>query len=202
MLFWLKVTEATRQPQFASQLLSVSRAPGKKSGCAQDLWAECDLPSRWNGHIGGACSLSCIVGGGQRAPLLTNLPKEMSMGPTTTTASTAILESRGEFLGELALLQGWPWVHQNRVILCGCGGDLHRSPKKSRNWSRPQDARFPLRRESLAKCDFFCEESGVKTVLAAEFPAIPSSPVKIASERRCASLVHSGLAHFLDTPWL
>ena len=29
-------------------------------------------------------------------------------------------------------------------------------------------------------------------VLAAEFPAIPSSAVKIASERRCAILVHSG----------
>ena len=32
----------------------------------------------------------------------------------------------------------------------------------------------------------------VKVVLAAEFPAIPSSAVKIASERRCAILVHSG----------
>ena len=30
-------------------------------------------------------------------------------------------------------------------------------------------------------------------VLAAEFPAIPSSAVKIASERRCAILVHSGV---------
>ena len=29
-------------------------------------------------------------------------------------------------------------------------------------------------------------------ILAAEFPAIPSSAVKIASERRCAILVHSG----------
>ena len=29
-------------------------------------------------------------------------------------------------------------------------------------------------------------------ILAAEFPAIPSSAVKIASERRCAALVHSG----------
>ena len=29
-------------------------------------------------------------------------------------------------------------------------------------------------------------------VLAAEFPAMPSSAVKIASERRCAILVHSG----------
>ena len=33
----------------------------------------------------------------------------------------------------------------------------------------------------------------VKVVLAAEFPAIPSSAAKIASERRCAILVHSAL---------
>ena len=33
----------------------------------------------------------------------------------------------------------------------------------------------------------------VKMVLAAEFPAIPSSAVEIASERRCAILVHSGV---------
>ena len=32
----------------------------------------------------------------------------------------------------------------------------------------------------------------VKMILAAEFPAIPSSAAKIASERRCAILVHSG----------
>ena len=32
----------------------------------------------------------------------------------------------------------------------------------------------------------------VKMILAAEFPAITSSAIKIASERRCASLVHSG----------
>ena len=32
-----------------------------------------------------------------------------------------------------------------------------------------------------------------KVFLAAEFPAIPSSAVKIASERRCAILVHSAL---------
>ena len=29
-------------------------------------------------------------------------------------------------------------------------------------------------------------------ILVAEFPAIPSSALKIASERRCAILVHSG----------
>ena len=49
--------------------------------------------------------------------------------------------------------------------------------------------------------DFLCEENReprfllrrkwVQMALAAEFPAIPSSAVKIASERRCAILVHS-----------
>ena len=36
-------------------------------------------------------------------------------------------------------------------------------------------------------------------VLAAEFPAIPSSAAKIASERRCAILVHSG-EHWTGSP--
>ena len=62
------------------------------------------------------------------------------------------------------------WVHQNRAILCGCGGDLYRSPtNRAIFWG-------PKMRD---------------LVLAAEFPAIPSSAVKIASERRCAILVHS-----------
>ena len=38
---------------------------------------------------------------------------------------------------------------------------------------------------------FLLRRKRVKTVLAAEFLAIPSSAVKIASERRCAILVHS-----------
>ena len=42
------------------------------------------------------------------------------------------------------------------------------------------EPRFSLRRKR------------VKMILAAEFLAIPSSAVKIASERRCAILVHSG----------
>ena len=40
---------------------------------------------------------------------------------------------------------------------------------------------------------FLLRKKWVKMVLAVEFPAIPSSAVKIASERRCAILVHSGL---------
>ena len=34
--------------------------------------------------------------------------------------------------------------------------------KKSRDFLRPQDARFPLRRKSLANRDFFCEGNGQK----------------------------------------
>ena len=33
-------------------------------------------------------------------------------------------------------------------------------PTTSRDFLRPQDARFPLRRRSLANRDFFCEENG------------------------------------------
>ena len=33
-------------------------------------------------------------------------------------------------------------------------------PRKSRDFLRPQDARFPLRRKTLANRDFFCEENG------------------------------------------
>ena len=38
---------------------------------------------------------------------------------------------------------------------------FYRSPK-NRDFFRPQDARFPLRRKSLANRDFFCEENGLK----------------------------------------
>ena len=85
-------------------------------------------------------------------------------------------------------------MHQNRAILCGCGGDFLPLPKKSRDFLRPQDARFPLRRRTIAsEPRFLLRIKWVKMVLAAEFPAIPSSAAKIASERRCAILVHSGL---------
>ena len=39
---------------------------------------------------------------------------------------------------------------------------------------------------------FLLRRKWVKMVLTAEFPAIPSSAIKIASEQRCAILVHSG----------
>ena len=39
---------------------------------------------------------------------------------------------------------------------------------------------------------------GTNLIPAAEFPAIPESAAKIASERRCAILVHSGLDRALN----
>ena len=56
----------------------------------------------------------------------------------------------------------------------------------------------------LAEPRFLLRRKGVKTVLA-EFPAMPSSAVKIASERRCAILVHSDLqpqTSFAAKKWL
>ena len=72
-------------------------------------------------------------------------------------------------------------------------------PEKSRDFLRPQDARFPLRRKSLANRDFCLRWKRVKMILVAEFLAIPSSAVKIACERRCAILVHSGLKQLKGT---
>ena len=60
--------------------------------------------------------------------------------------------------------------------------------------------RGPKMRDSSAKkiaseSRFLLRRKWVKMVLAAEFLAIPSSAVKIASERRGAILVHSGGVH-------
>ena len=48
---------------------------------------------------------------------------------------------------------------------------------------------------------FILRRKWVKVVLAADFLAIPSSAIKIASERRCAILVHSGEigVHWVDS---
>ena len=46
---------------------------------------------------------------------------------------------------------------KNRAILCGCGGNFYRTPRRIARLLRPQDARFPLRRESLATGDFLCD---------------------------------------------
>ena len=81
-------------------------------------------------------------------------------------------------------------MHQNRAILCGCDGVFYSSPNNGATCRGPE-----MR-------DFRCEESRKRTALSsatkpgqmvfvAEFLAIPSSAVKLASERRCAILVHS-----------
>ena len=55
------------------------------------------------------------------------------------------------------------WVHQNRAIPCGCGGDFYPPPPSEIARSlRPQDARRPCDQESLANGDFLCNLSGKK----------------------------------------
>ena len=71
-------------------------------------------------------------------------------------------------------------------------------PQKSRDFLRPQDA-ISSAKKIASEQRFLLRRKWVKMVLAAEFPAIPSSAVKIASERRCAILVHSAL-HLFHTP--
>ena len=65
-------------------------------------------------------------------------------------------------------------------------------PRRIARFLRPQDARFPLRRKSLANRRFSLRLKGTNLIPTAEFPAIPESAAKIASEQRCAILVHSG----------
>ena len=67
--------------------------------------------------------------------------------------------------------------------------------EKSRRLFWGPKMRFLRWRKSLANRDFSAMKTGkfpVKMILTAEFLAMPSSAVKIASERRCAILVHSG----------
>ena len=82
-------------------------------------------------------------------------------------------------------------MHQNRAILCGCGGDFYRSLKIARFFDAPRCA-ISSAKKITSEPRFLLRRKWVKMVPAAEFIAIPSSAVKIASERRCAILVHSG----------
>ena len=63
-------------------------------------------------------------------------------------------------------------------------------PKESRFFEAPR-CTISSARKIACEPRFLLRRKWVKMVLAAEFPAIPSSAVKIASERRCAILVHS-----------
>ena len=54
----------------------------------------------------------------------------------------------------------------------------------------------PLRRKIASEPRFLLRRKWVKMVLAPEFPVVPSSAVKIASERRCTILVRSSFAPY------
>ena len=122
-------------------------------------------------------------------------------GPTkvATLMDSLTLRALGIFTRQFAFLASCYlvvcWVHQNRAILCGCGGDFYRSPKNRAIFWRPKMRDF-LCEENRFRTAISSAKKWVKVVLAAEFPAIPSSAVKIASERRCAILVHSGTRVF------
>ena len=64
-------------------------------------------------------------------------------------------------------------------------------PRKSRFFEAPR-CEISSAKKNASEPHFLLRRKWVKVVLAAEFPAIPSSAVKIASEWRCAILVHSG----------
>ena len=83
------------------------------------------------------------------------------------------------------------WVHQNRAILCGCGGDFDRPPKKNARFLEAPRCAISSAKKIASEPRFLLRIKWVKMVLAAEFSGIPSSAAKIASERRCAILVHS-----------
>ena len=63
-------------------------------------------------------------------------------------------------------------------------------PQKSRFFEAPRCAISSVKKIA-SEPRFLLRREWVKMALAAEFPAIPSSAVKTASERRCAILVHS-----------
>ena len=65
-------------------------------------------------------------------------------------------------------------------------------PKTSHDFfEAPKHRAISSAKKIASEPRFLLRRNWVKMVLAAEFPAIPSSAVKIASERRCAILVHS-----------
>ena len=82
------------------------------------------------------------------------------------------------------------WVHQNRAILCCHGGDFYRSPAKARDFYKAPRMHESLRSRIASERRFFLRLEG-QICSHSEFPAIPESVVKIASEWRCAILVLS-----------
>ena len=75
------------------------------------------------------------------------------------------LTNASERRGANASKRGQTQTNAHIPLYCGFLHPPLQSPnlplsKKSRDFSRPQDAGFPLRRKSLANRDFFCEENG------------------------------------------
>ena len=73
-------------------------------------------------------------------------------------------------------------------------------PKKFTRFFEAPRCAISFAKKIASEPRFLLRIEWVKVVLAAEFPAIPSSAVKIASERRCAILVHSASPPYLDNP--
>ena len=78
------------------------------------------------------------------------------------------------------------------------GGDFYRSPKNRAFFFETPRCAISSAKKIASELRFLLRRKWVKMVLAAEFRAIPSLAVKIASEWRCAILVHS----VLDPPHL
>ena len=89
--------------------------------------------------------------------------------------------------------------HQNRAILCSCGSDFTAPQKVARAFEVPRCA-ISSAKKVASEPRFLPRRKWAKMVFAAEFPAIPSSAAKIASERRCAILMHSDIVCPQDKP--
>ena len=62
---------------------------------------------------------------------------------------------------DIALLQNYCAAECTKIArFSAVAAAIFTAPGKSRDFLRPQDARFPLRRKSLANRDFFCDENG------------------------------------------
>ena len=72
-------------------------------------------------------------------------------------------------------------------------GPIFTAPLKIARFFEASRCAISSAKKIASELRFLLRIKWVKVVLAAEFPAIPSLAAKIASERRCAILVHSGI---------
>ena len=86
------------------------------------------------------------------------------------------------------------WVHQNRAILCGCGGEIFTAPPQDRAIFSAPRCVMSLRSKIASERRFSLWLKRAKLLPIAGIPAIPESAVKIASALRCAISVHSALS--------